>query len=88
MDRAVTMALGAKNKLGFVNGSLTTPKKKEDIPTWQLCNDLVTSWILHSVSTEIRPSKLYPDTTTQIWSDLKDSFSKSNARFVLQYQHT
>jgi hypothetical protein len=54
MDRAVTMALRAKNKLGFVNGSLTTPKKKEDIPTWQLCNDLVTSWILHSVSTEIR----------------------------------
>jgi hypothetical protein len=54
MDRAVTMALRAKNKLGFVNGSLTTPKKKEDISTWQLCNDLVTSWILHSVSTEIR----------------------------------
>jgi hypothetical protein len=54
MDHAVTMALRAKNKLGFVNGSLTTPKKKEDIPTWQLCNDLVTSWILHSVSTEIR----------------------------------
>jgi hypothetical protein len=54
MDRAVTMAFRAKNKLCFVNGSLTTPKKKEDIPTWQLCNDLVTSWILHSVSTEIR----------------------------------
>jgi hypothetical protein len=57
--RAVTMALRAKNKFGFVDGSLTSPKKKEDIPKWQRCNDLVASWILNSVSTEIRLSILY-----------------------------
>lgn len=32
-----------KNKFGFVDGSITIPKKKEDIPTWKQFNDLVAS---------------------------------------------
>jgi hypothetical protein len=78
-SRAVTMALRAKNKFGFVDGTLTSPKNKDDIPKWQRCNDMVASWILNSVSTEIRPSILYAETTAQIWTDLKDRFSQSNA---------
>lgn len=31
-SRVVIMALSAKRKLCFVDGSLTSPKKKEDIP--------------------------------------------------------
>ncbi|KAI5391527.1 hypothetical protein KIW84_076368 [Lathyrus oleraceus] len=50
------MALRAKNKLGFIDESLTSPKKKEDIPKLQRCNDLVASWILNSTSTEICPN--------------------------------
>lgn len=65
-SRAVTMALHAKNKLVFVDGSLTNPKKKEGIHKWKRCDDLVVSWILNLVSTEIRPSILYADTATQI----------------------
>jgi hypothetical protein len=57
-SRAVTMALRAKNKFGFVDGTLASPKNKDDIPKWQRCNDMVASWILNSVSTEIRPSTL------------------------------
>ena len=66
------MALRAKNKFGFVDGSLTIPNKKEDIPTCQQCNDLFASRILNSVSTEIRPSILCVETAAKIWSDLKD----------------
>jgi len=87
-SRAVTMALRAKNKFGFIDGSLTSPKKKEDIPTWQRCNDLVASWILNSVSTEIRPSILYAETVAQIWSDLKDRFSQSNAPKIYQLKQS
>lgn len=92
-SRAVTMALRAKNKLGFVDGSLPTPKKKDEIPNWQRCNDLVASWILNSVSPEIRPSilyakTLYAETTTQIWTDLKDRFSQSNAPKIYQLKRS
>nr|KYP38660.1 hypothetical protein KK1_040091 [Cajanus cajan] len=87
-SRAVTMALRAKNKLGFVDGSLPTPKKQDDIPNWQRCNDLVASWILNSVSPEIRPSILYVETAAQIWIDLKDRFSQSNAPKIYQLKQS
>jgi len=88
MELCMTMALHAKNKFGFVDGSLTIPKKKEDIHTWQQWNDLVASWILNSVSTEIRPSILYVETATQIWYDLKDWFSQSNAPKIYQLKQS
>jgi hypothetical protein len=87
-SRAVTMALRAKNKFGFVDGTLTSPKNKDDIPKWQRCNDMVASWILNSVSTEIRPSILYAETAAQIWTDLKDRFSQSNAPKIYQLKQS
>src|SRR4051812_37073799 len=78
-SRAVTMALRAKSKLGFVDGSLPRPTNQSIVPNWERCNDLVGSWILNSVSPEIRPSILYADTAAQIWADLKERFSQSNA---------
>ena len=49
-SRAVKMALCAKSKLGFVDGSLPIPNKQNDISNWERCNDLVGSWIPNSVS--------------------------------------
>ncbi|CAJ2662218.1 unnamed protein product [Trifolium pratense] len=77
-----------KNKFDFVDGTLTSPKKKEDLSKWQRCNDLVASWILNSVSTEIRPSILYAETAAQIWTDLKDRFSQSNAPKIYQLKQS
>ncbi|KAK0584634.1 hypothetical protein LWI29_016422 [Acer saccharum] len=61
-SRAVTMALCAKSKLGFVDGSFPKPTKIEDITSRERCNDLVESWILNLVSPEICPSILYAET--------------------------
>ncbi|KAI9160686.1 hypothetical protein LWI28_010652 [Acer negundo] len=48
-SRVVTIALRAKSKLGFVDGSLPKPKEKNDISNRKRCNDLVKSWILNSL---------------------------------------
>ena len=50
--RAMRMALDAKSKLGFVDGSITasmaiTPFEKK---AWSKCNSMISSWILNSVS--------------------------------------
>ena len=66
MDHGVTMALRAKSKLDFVDGSLPIPKEKDDFSNWERCNFLVGSWILNFVSPEIRSSILYAETKTQI----------------------
>lgn len=87
-SRAITMALRAKSKLGFVDGSITIPSDENDISNWERCNDLVGSWILNSVSPDIRPSILYADTAAQIWSDLKERYSQSNAPKIYQLKQS
>ena len=82
------MELHAKRKLGFVDGSLPIPKEQNDISNWERCNDVVDSWILNSVSLEIHPSILYAETATQIWTDLKDRFSQSNAPKIYQLKQS
>ena len=48
--RAMKMALNAKNKLGFIDSSITKPTKSQsDAQLWDRCNDMVLSWILNSI---------------------------------------
>jgi len=43
---------------------------------------------LYSVSTEICPIILYAETAAQIWSNLKDRFSQSNAPKIYQLKQS
>ena len=66
-NRAMTMALTAKNKLGFVDGSFPCPPSDDLLfNAWVCCNSMVISWILNSVSKDIADSLLYMDTATAI----------------------
>ncbi|KAJ9701533.1 hypothetical protein PVL29_006756 [Vitis rotundifolia] len=58
-NRAMIMALTAKNKLGFVDGSLPRPPTIDLLfAVWNRCNSMVTSWILNVVSRDIADSPL------------------------------
>ncbi|KAF7154323.1 hypothetical protein RHSIM_Rhsim01G0035500 [Rhododendron simsii] len=88
--RAITMALRAKNKVGFVDGSIEKPgeDKEKEVSRWERCNDLVASWILNCVSDEIRSSILYAHTARAIWIDLSDQFLQSNAPQIYQLKRS
>lgn len=51
-SQSMIMALTAKNKFGFVDGSLVKLLSPDDpsIPAWIQCNNMVLSWIMNSVS--------------------------------------
>ncbi|XP_019182927.1 PREDICTED: uncharacterized protein LOC109177896 [Ipomoea nil] len=77
--RAMTMALSCKNKLAFVNGTITKPAigdRKYDV--WERCNNTVVSWIVRSLSPTIGRSVLWIDTAYGIWNDLKRRFSQQD----------
>ena len=60
--RAMTLALNAKNKLGFVNGIIKAPLEEthpDDYATWSCCNDMVHSWIVNTLNPEISNSLIY-----------------------------
>ncbi|KAG5526145.1 hypothetical protein RHGRI_032430 [Rhododendron griersonianum] len=84
----MTMALRAKNKLGFVDGSIEEPKETTQLRQWERCNDLVSSWILNSTESEIRVSILYAQTAREIWIDLRDRFTQTNAPKIYQLKQS
>jgi len=78
-SRSMITALIAKNKLEFVDGSAPEPAKGEDTyQTWRRCNNMVVSWIVHSVSPSIRQSILWMSKAEDIWKDLKSRYFQGN----------
>ncbi|KAL0009562.1 hypothetical protein SO802_011064 [Lithocarpus litseifolius] len=86
--RSMRMALIAKNKLGFIDGTLTLSspmvKTPSTIQAWIRCNKMVASWILNSVSQEIATSIIY--TALEIWNNLKERLSQRNGLRIFQLQ--
>ena len=57
----------AKCKFGYLNGSIRKPLEDVDptlVSSWQYDNDIVSSWLLSSISKEIIASVVYADHAT------------------------
>ena len=86
--RAMRMALDAKSKLGFVDGSITASmaiKPLEKI-AWSKNNSMISSWILNSVSPHITASVIYRNTALEVWNTLRNRFSQANGPRISQLQ--
>ena len=79
------MALIAKNKMCFVNGSMSRPAIDDSSYNfWSRCNNMVMSQILNSLSEEIADSVMYVDNAIEMWLDLHDRFSQGNGPRIFQ----
>ncbi|KAI5342448.1 hypothetical protein L3X38_010323 [Prunus dulcis] len=77
-SRSMLIALSAKNKLGFIDGTIKSPASTDaKSAIWQRCNDMVLLWILQSLHPNIASSVLYCTSASMVWNDLKDRFSQS-----------
>lgn len=84
-SRSIRLALSAKNKLGLIDGTLPKPAEDSNMfSMWTPCNDMVLSWLLNSISCEIRDSVVYFATTKEIWEDLAIRFSQGNVPRIFQ----
>ncbi|XP_074327508.1 uncharacterized protein LOC141665422 [Apium graveolens] len=69
----------------MIDGTLAQPLTSTPLhPFWNRCNDMVLSWLLNSISTEIRDSVVYFSTIKEIWDDLSIRFSQSNVPRIFQ----
>ncbi|KAK3030682.1 hypothetical protein RJ639_035886 [Escallonia herrerae] len=77
-SKSMIHALTAKNKIGFINGSIEQPSEK-DQPTeytlWNQRNNMILSWLTHSVEPDLAKGVIHAKTAYQVWEDFKDQFS-------------
>ncbi|XP_009785919.1 uncharacterized protein LOC107790181 [Nicotiana tabacum] len=85
--RAVVIALSAKNKLGFIDGTLAVPDADSSLQrAWARCNNMVLSYLLNSLSKEIAESVLYSHSAKDLWHDLEDRFGQASGAKLFQLQ--
>ncbi|KAL4313244.1 hypothetical protein GQ457_01G015460 [Hibiscus cannabinus] len=82
--RSMQMALFVKNKLGFVDGTISLPVLSDRVNAWTRANNLVISWLLNFVSKDIAASLIYHSTIADIWKDLEDRFQQNNGPRIFQ----
>ncbi|XP_059309501.1 uncharacterized protein LOC132060493 [Lycium ferocissimum] len=73
------LALLGRNKLGFIDGSVTKGSYQGDMQKrWETCNAIVVSWLMKNVQTGLLSGILYRSDAYLVWKDLKERFDKVN----------
>ncbi|KAL2241041.1 UNVERIFIED_CONTAM: hypothetical protein Sindi_0745300 [Sesamum indicum] len=85
--RSIKIALGARRRLGYIDGTQTkSMEDKEAIEQWQKNDYMVVSWILNSISKEIAEAFLYAESARDLWVELEMRFGESNGPLLYQIQ--
>ncbi|XP_073121310.1 uncharacterized protein [Henckelia pumila] len=88
-SKSMIHALTAKNKIGFIDGSIESPSETEnpkEFALWNQCNSMILSWFTHSVEPDLAKGVIHATTARQVWEDFKDQFSQKNAPAIYQIQ--
>lgn len=84
----MTTSLEAKNKIGFVDGSIVKhPNDDPYFKIWNRVNSMIKSWLLNSVTKQLYTSILYFKNASDIWKDLHTRFHKSNLPRLYKLRH-
>uniref|UniRef100_A0A803MDK1 Reverse transcriptase Ty1/copia-type domain-containing protein n=1 Tax=Chenopodium quinoa TaxID=63459 RepID=A0A803MDK1_CHEQI len=79
-SRTVRMALIARNKLQFVDGSLPSPGvDSPDYQKWLRNDYMVMSWILNSIDKNLVESFMFVNSSHGLWKEISERFGQSNA---------
>lgn len=81
----VKMALGAKNKLGFIDGSVMKPTiGSEGYEFWKRADYMVRCWLLNSMVGSISESFIYVNSAKQLWDEVLERYGQSNGPLLYQ----
>nr|GEW69750.1 hypothetical protein [Tanacetum cinerariifolium] len=80
---AMTFALRNHNKLGFIDGSCKRESDNLGLANkWVMCNSVVVTWILNSLSPDLFAYAIYVKTAYETWNDLKETYDKVDGSAV------
>ncbi|XP_074303347.1 uncharacterized protein LOC141637826 [Silene latifolia] len=83
--RGVILALGSKNKDGFINGdNVMLAVGSDKHKAWMRCDYMIRCWILSSMTPEIKSGFLSAKSAKQLWDDIQERYGQSNAPLLFQ----
>lgn len=84
---AIQISLGAKDKLGFIDGTIRKPSEDSiEYQKWRKVDFIVRSWILGSLSKDLAKTFVYCYDAKDIWEELKERFGEGNGPQVYRIQ--
>ncbi|XP_019262125.1 PREDICTED: uncharacterized protein LOC109239965 [Nicotiana attenuata] len=85
--RGVLRALSMENKVGFITRKCKKPNAGEaSYDQWARCDDMVTSWILNSLSKDLADGLQYVSDAKELWQELEDRYDQTNGAKLYQLQ--
>jgi len=87
--RAVTIALGGRSKLGFINGSIPSPDVDVlEYEAWISKDQLVMFWILNSMEQSLADIFSYLESSYDLWNAICDMYgNQNNIAQIFQIHH-
>ncbi|XP_074300930.1 uncharacterized protein LOC141632269 [Silene latifolia] len=81
------VALGAKWKTGFIDGTLKNiPSDPNDLEDWTTINYLIVAWIFNTIEPRIQSSTYYRETAYELWEDIRLRFTGGNEIKIYQIE--
>lgn len=85
--RSLIIGLVSKNKMAFVDGTLTKPAASSpDFKAWERCNNMLIGWIMTSIERSLAKSVMYYTSARDIWLNLEERFGQSSATQLYHVQ--
>lgn len=87
---SMMMALCAKNKLGFVNGTITKPCADADpasFSAWNRVDQMVMSWLVNSLHEDFVLRNVNANSAAQLWKDLSYRYSPDEGLRIFNMQN-
>uniref|UniRef100_A0A803MNF7 Retrotransposon Copia-like N-terminal domain-containing protein n=1 Tax=Chenopodium quinoa TaxID=63459 RepID=A0A803MNF7_CHEQI len=79
-NRSIRLALGAKNKLFFIDGSCRRPASDSpDLQKWIRNDYMVQSWLLNSMDKLISEGFILQQSAQQLYDEILERYGQSNA---------
>ncbi|KAF7834532.1 uncharacterized protein G2W53_009391 [Senna tora] len=75
----IRTALEAKDKIGFVDGSIKPPEDPSEHRKWKKADSMVKSWLTNSISKEISKLFIFCLTSKALWDVLEERYGVNNA---------
>ncbi|KAK9748848.1 hypothetical protein RND81_02G085000 [Saponaria officinalis] len=84
-NRAIVLALGSKNKQGFLDGTTAKPDSTSaKLKQWIRSDNMVRCWLLNSIEGNIKEGFFSAKSSKTLWNEIQERYGQSNGPLLFQ----